>query len=57
MPTPFSIVIGLSVNNSPHIVKAMKEAGTAAFVSKDVAADQLYKTITTCHPLGAETAR
>jgi DNA-binding NarL/FixJ family response regulator len=54
---PFSIVIGLSVNNAPHIVEAMKEAGTAAFVSKDVAADELHKTITTCHPLGTETAR
>jgi DNA-binding NarL/FixJ family response regulator len=50
---PFSIVIGLSVNNAPHIVEAMKDAGTAAFMSKDVAADELHKTITTCHPLGA----
>ena len=47
-----TIVIGLSVNNSIPIVNAMKEAGAAAFVSKDAAADELHDALTMCHPLG-----
>lgn len=43
---PGTVVIGLSVNNSPAVKEAMKKAGAAAFVSKDAAADQLYDTIT-----------
>jgi DNA-binding NarL/FixJ family response regulator len=42
---PETLVVGLSVNNSPQIIDAMKDAGAAAFVAKDAAADQLYGTI------------
>ena len=42
---PSAIVIGLSVNNSAHIIEAMKKAGAAAFVSKDAAAEELHDTI------------
>jgi signal transduction histidine kinase/ActR/RegA family two-component response regulator len=42
---PETLVIGLSVNNSPQIHEAMKSAGASAFVAKDAAAEQLYDTI------------
>lgn len=42
---PETLVIGLSVNNSPQIIEAMRAAGAIAFVAKDAAADQLYDTI------------
>ena len=42
---PQTHVVGLSVNNSPQIIEAMKTAGAASFVAKDAAADQLYETI------------
>jgi DNA-binding NarL/FixJ family response regulator len=38
-------VIGLSVNEAEHIVKSMKAAGAAAFLTKESAADHLYETI------------
>jgi signal transduction histidine kinase/CheY-like chemotaxis protein len=41
-----AIVIGLSVNNSAPVMQAMKQAGAAAFLSKDAAGEQLYDTIT-----------
>lgn len=43
---PETIVIGLSVNNTAPVMEAMKEAGAAAFISKDAAGEQLYDTIT-----------
>ncbi len=43
---PGVIVIGLSVNTSAPVMEAMKQAGAAAFVSKDTAGEQLYDTIT-----------
>jgi CheY-like chemotaxis protein len=43
---PDVIVIGLSVNTSAPVMEAMKQAGAAAFVSKDTAGEQLYDTIT-----------
>ena len=49
---PSAIVIGLSVNDSTHIIEAMKKAGAAAFVSKDAAAEELHDTIKSCNPLG-----
>jgi CheY-like chemotaxis protein len=49
---PSAIVIGLSVNDSTHIIEAMKKAGAAAFVSKDAAAEELHDTIKSCSPLG-----
>jgi DNA-binding NarL/FixJ family response regulator len=50
---PSAIVIGLSVNDSTHIIKARKEAGAAKFVSKDVAAEALHDALNACHPLRA----
>ncbi|MDP9199650.1 MAG: response regulator transcription factor [Pseudomonadota bacterium] len=42
---PAVTVIGLSVHNSESIKIAMKEAGAVAFVNKDAAVDDLYRTI------------
>ena len=42
---PSTYVIGLSVNEAEHIVKSMKAAGAAAFLTKESAADHLYETI------------
>ena len=38
-------MIGLSVHNSPQVEKEMRTAGAAAFLNKEIAADQLYETI------------
>ncbi|HKT34332.1 MAG TPA: response regulator, partial [Nitrospira sp.] len=42
---PDTSVVGLSVNEAEHIVKSMKAAGAAAFLTKESAADHLYETI------------
>jgi PAS domain S-box-containing protein len=42
---PTSVVIGLSVHGSPLVEKEMREAGAVAFLNKETAVDQLYKTI------------
>jgi CheY-like chemotaxis protein len=42
---PATSVVGLSVNEAEHIVKSMKAAGAAAFLTKESAADHLYETI------------
>jgi DNA-binding NarL/FixJ family response regulator len=42
---PHVIVIGLSVHNSPQVEAAMKEAGAAAYLTKDAAPEQLYQAI------------
>jgi len=42
---PSTYVVGLSVNEAEHIVKSMKAAGAAAFLTKESAADHLYETI------------
>jgi PAS domain S-box-containing protein len=42
---PGTIVIGLSVNRSASIIDAMTAAGASAFVSKEMAGDDLYATI------------
>ena len=44
---PTIIVIGLSVNDSTQVRKAMERAGAEAFLSKDAAAEQLYTTMAT----------
>ncbi|MBS0170693.1 MAG: PAS domain S-box protein [Nitrospira sp.] len=44
---PDTIVIGLSVQNAPHVGLAMREAGALAFLNKDVAVEDLYHTIAT----------
>ena len=48
---PTTIVIGLSVNNSAQVMEAMQNAGAATFVSKDAAAEELYKATAACDPL------
>ena len=42
---PATVVIGLSVHNSPQVQKEMRTAGAAAFLNKETAVDQLYETI------------
>jgi CheY-like chemotaxis protein/anti-sigma regulatory factor (Ser/Thr protein kinase) len=42
---PGTVVIGLSVHNSPQVEKEMRNAGAAAFLNKETAVDQLYETI------------
>jgi PAS domain S-box-containing protein len=42
---PDTVVVGISVNQAEHVMYAMKEAGAAAFLTKESAADQLYETI------------
>ena len=42
---PSTYVVGLWVNEAEHIVKSMKAAGAAAFLTKESAADHLYETI------------
>ena len=42
---PATYVVGLSVNEAEHIVKSMRAAGAAAFLTKESAADHLYETI------------
>jgi signal transduction histidine kinase/ActR/RegA family two-component response regulator len=42
---PDTLIVGLSVNNSIQIVEAMKQAGASAFLSKEAAPEELYKTM------------
>lgn len=42
---PTTVVIGLSVHNSPQVEKEMRNAGAAPFLNKETAVDQLYKII------------
>jgi DNA-binding NarL/FixJ family response regulator len=39
------VVIGLSVHASPQAIDALLAAGAAAILSKELAADDLYRTI------------
>ncbi|SLM46857.1 protein of unknown function [Nitrospira japonica] len=39
-----------TVHNAPQIEKRIMEAGAAAFLSKEVAVDSLYKTIHAVKP-------
>lgn len=43
---PDTIVIGLSVNASPQVAEAMQEAGSLTLLTKESAAELLYRTIT-----------
>jgi len=49
------VVIGLSVHNSPQIAEAMKQAGAAAYLTKDAAPEQLNQAI--CGALDERRAR
>ncbi len=42
---PSIVVIALSVHNSPQVESAMKEAGAAAYLTKDAAPEQLQQAI------------
>lgn len=42
---PDTVVIGLSVNTSPQVADAMKEAGAVTLLTKESAAELLYQTI------------
>ncbi len=52
---PAVTVIGLSVHTSKQVEEAMREAGAAAFVSKESAGEQLYATIVTAVRRNSET--
>ena len=49
---PNTVVIGLSVHNSPHVEKEMRTAGAAAFLNKETAVDRLYETINAVRQTG-----
>ena len=42
---PSVIVIGLTVHSAVQVMKAMKEAGATAVLTKETAADQLHRII------------
>ena len=43
--SPEIAIIGLSIHNNPNVERAMREAGAAAFHTKEVVVAQLYRTI------------
>lgn len=53
---PETVVVGLSVNQAEHVMRAMRAAGAAAFLTKESAADQLYETIGAVVGRGVEQA-
>lgn len=53
---PRTVVIGLSVNNSIHLVQTMKDAGAATSISKGAAVEQLHDTILALMPQPPEPA-
>jgi DNA-binding NarL/FixJ family response regulator len=44
---PETVIIAVSVNDTPHLRDSMHKAGASAFVSKEEAGEQLYATIMT----------
>jgi signal transduction histidine kinase len=42
---PETIIIAVSVNDTPHLRQSMQQAGASAFVSKEEAGERLYETI------------
>ena len=58
---PDVVVIGLSVYTAGQVERAMTEAGATAFMNKEAAVDDLYRTIhtarqsTSSRPLGGTT--
>jgi len=40
-----TVIIAVSVNDTPHLRESMQKAGASAFVSKEQAGEQLYETI------------
>ncbi len=54
---PHIKVIGLSVNQSPRVLEAMTEAGATAFVSKELASDDLVNAIMVAVGQGTNNSR
>jgi signal transduction histidine kinase len=44
---PDTVIIAVSVNDTPHLRESMQKAGASAFVSKEEAGERLYETIMT----------
>ena len=44
---PATVVIGLSIQNDPHVAESMLEAGVAAFLPKETIGNDLYPAIQT----------
>jgi CheY-like chemotaxis protein len=42
---PETVIIAVSVNDTPHLRDSMHKAGASAFVSKEEASERLYETI------------
>jgi DNA-binding NarL/FixJ family response regulator len=42
---PETVIIAVSVNDTPHLRASMEKAGASAFVSKEEAGERLYETI------------
>ena len=42
---PGTVIIAVSVNDTPHLRQSMQQAGASAFVSKEEAGERLYETI------------
>jgi signal transduction histidine kinase/ActR/RegA family two-component response regulator len=42
---PETVIIAVSVNDTPHLRESMQKAGASAFVSKEQAGEHLYETI------------
>jgi DNA-binding NarL/FixJ family response regulator len=42
---PETVIIAVSVNDTPHLRESMQKAGASAFVSKEEAGERLYETI------------
>jgi PAS domain S-box-containing protein len=40
-----AVIVGLSVQNHSHVERAMREAGAVAFVNKEAAVEELYRSI------------
>jgi DNA-binding NarL/FixJ family response regulator len=52
---PFMTVVGLSVQKDDDAERAMREAGAAAYIAKDLTEEQLYRAIMLAlqrHPTG-----
>jgi DNA-binding NarL/FixJ family response regulator len=52
---PSAVIIGLSVNDSPPLIEAMRKAGAAGFVAKEAAAEQLHDAIVSLAPAMARS--
>jgi signal transduction histidine kinase len=47
---PGTVIIAVSVNDTPHLRDSMQKAGASAFVSKEEAGERLYETIISTAP-------